>query len=186
MSAIVTRALIALGALLVLGGVNYSIWHKERIKRDGEIVFIDLTPVDPRSLMQGDYMTLNFRLAQEIERSLPAVTNLDNVPRQPSTTANERPRNGEVRTASITLDGKRIASLAAAGASAGAGAGASNTRTIAYRMRNDRVWLGTNAFFFEEGRAEQYAKARYGEFRLDAASGEAVLVGLRNSELKPL
>ena len=180
MSAIVTRALIALGALLVLGGVNYSIWHKERIKRDGEIVFIDLAPVDPRSLMQGDYMTLNFRLAQEIERSLPAVTSLDNAPRQPSTTANERPRNGEVRTASITLDGKRIASFAAAGA------GASNTRTIAYRMRNDRVWLGTNAFFFEEGRAEQYAKARYGEFRLDAASGEAVLVGLRNSELKPL
>ena len=180
MSAIVTRALIALGALLVLGGVNYSIWHKERIKRDGEIIFIDLTPVDPRSLMQGDYMTLNFRLAQEIERSLPAVTSLDNAPRQPSTTANERPRNGEVRTASITLDGKRIASLAAAGAGAG------NTLTIAYRMRNDRVWLGTNAFFFEEGRAEQYAKARYGEFRLDAASGEAVLVGLRNSELKPL
>lgn len=178
MSAIVTRALIALGALLVLGGVNYSIWHKERIKRDGEIIFIDLTPIDPRSLMQGDYMTLNFRLAQEIERSLPTVTSLDNAPRQPSTTANERPRNGEVRTASITLDGKRIASFAAAGAS--------NTRTIAYRMRNDRVWLGTNAFFFEEGRAEQYAKARYGEFRLDAASGEAVLVGLRNSELKPL
>lgn len=178
MSAIVTRALIALGALLVLGGVNYSIWHKERIKRDGEIIFIDLTPIDPRSLMQGDYMTLNFRLAQEIERSLPTVTSLDNAPRQPSTTANERPRNGEVRTASITLDGKRIANFAAAGAG--------NTLTIAYRMRNDRVWLGTNAFFFEEGRAEQYAKARYGEFRLDAASGEAVLVGLRNSELKPL
>lgn len=179
MSAIVTRALIALGALLVLGGVNYSIWHKERIKRDGEIIFIDLTPVDPRSLMQGDYMTLNFRLAQEIERSLPAaVANTDDARRQPAGTANERPRNGEIRTASITLDGKRIASLAAAGAG--------NTRTIRYRMRNDRVWLGTNAFFFEEGRAEQYAKARYGEFRLDAASGEAVLVGLRNSELKPL
>ena len=178
MSAMVARALIALGALLVLGGVNYSIWHKERIKRDGEIVFIDLAPVDPRSLMQGDYMTLNFRLAQEIERSLPAAASLDNAPRQPSTTANERPRNGEVRTASIALDDKRIASFAAAGAN--------NTLTIRYRMRNDRVWLGTNAFFFEEGRAEQYAKARYGEFRLDAASGEAVLVGLRNSELKPL
>lgn len=179
MSPMVARALIALGALLVLGGVNYSIWHKERIKRDGEIVFIDLAPVDPRSLMQGDYMTLNFRLAQEIERSLPAAAaNTDDMRRQPSTTANERPRNGEIRTASIALDGKRIASFAAAGAN--------NTLAIRYRMRNDRVWLGTNAFFFGESRAEQYAKARYGEFRLDAASGEAVLVGLRNSELKPL
>ena len=53
-------------------------------------------------------------------------------------------------------------------------------------MRGDRVWLGTNAYFFEEGTGARYARARYGEFRVDPSSGEAVLVGLRDWELGPL
>jgi hypothetical protein len=31
-----------------------------------------------------------------------------------------------------------------------------------------------------------YEGARYGEFRVDPSSGEAVLVGLRDAELNPL
>ena len=65
-----TRIFIVVGALLVLGAVNFSIAGKERIKRDGEVIYLDLAPVDPRSLMQGDYMTLRFRLATEIQGSL--------------------------------------------------------------------------------------------------------------------
>ena len=34
----------------------------ERYIADGQPVFVELAPVDPRSLMQGDYMQLNFRL----------------------------------------------------------------------------------------------------------------------------
>ena len=89
------------------------------------------------------------------------------------------PREGEVRTASITLNEQRVASLAAAGA-------AGPTLPIRYRVRNHEVWLGTNAFFFEEGSDKRFAPARYGEFRLDSASGEAVLVGLRDAKLNPL
>jgi uncharacterized membrane-anchored protein len=46
------------------------------------------------------------------------------------------------------------------------------------------VWLGTNAYFFEEGTAQQYEGARFGEFRVDRESGEAVLVGLADKALK--
>ncbi len=37
-------------------------------------------------------------------------------------------------------------------------------------------WLGTNAFFFEEGTDSRYSSARYGEFRLDPVSGERCLL----------
>jgi len=57
---------------------------------------------------------------------------------------------------------------------------------IRYRVRNGAVWLGTNAYFFEEGAAERYANAQYGEFRLDPHSGEAVLVGLADENLHAL
>ena len=45
--------------------------------------------------------------------------------------------------------------------------------------------IGPDAYFFEEGTGEQYEAARYGEFRLQE-SGKALLVGLRDEQLKPL
>ena len=159
------RLLLALGAALVLGIVNFSILGKESIKRNGETIFVDLAPRDPRSLVQGDYMALRFRLAQDIEAAQRA-------------SAAGLPREGERRLADIAIDERRIASLAKADAQA--------PLRIRYRMRKDAVWLGTNAFFFEEGSEKRFAAARYGEFRLDRESGEAVLVGLRDAQLNPL
>ena len=156
----VTRALILLGAAIVLAAIDVSIMGKENIRHNGEIVYLDLAPRDPRSIMQGDYMALRFRLAQEIEASPHSAS------------------DGQTGYASIALDDKRVASLAKPGA-------ASNLR-IRYRLRQGAVWLGTNAFFFEEGTAERFDGARYGEFRVDRESGEAVLVGLRDGRLAAL
>jgi uncharacterized membrane-anchored protein len=156
-------ALIA-GAVLVLGTINFSILGKENIKRNGEVAYLDLAPVDPRSLMQGDYMALQFRLAREIERDMGAQ--------------GPAPLDGEQRLARVTLDERRVASLAKPGAP--------STLAIRWRLRKGAVWLGTNAFFFEEGNDSRYSVARYGEFRVDRESGEAVLVGLRDSRFKPL
>src|SRR5450631_288077 len=163
----ITRALILLGAAVVLAAINVSIMGKESIRHNGEIVYLDLAPRDPRSLMQGDYMALRFRLAQEIEASLHSGAPVNPVLSE-----------GQTGFANIALDEKRVASLAKPGA-------ASNLR-IRYRLRKGAVWLGTNAFFFEEGTDSRYASARYGEFRLDAASGEAVLVGLRDAKFGAL
>ena len=66
----IKRVLIAAATLLVLGGVNWSILAKERIKDNGESILLALAPVDPRSLMQGDYMALRF----EIESHIPTDT----------------------------------------------------------------------------------------------------------------
>jgi uncharacterized membrane-anchored protein len=156
-----TRILILVGALLVLGAVNFSIVGKERVKRDGAVVFLDLAPVDPRSIMQGDYMTLRFRLAQDIR-----------------STVSPLPAEGGTALAPVTIGKDRIGNLVRGGQPGDV--------RIRYRIRKGEVWLGTNAFFFEEGKDARYAPARYGEFRVDPTSGEAVLVGLRDAALKPL
>ena len=51
--------------------VNVSIWQKEQLLNHGKIVLLPLAPVDPRSLMQGDYMRLRFQAEQEMQRLLP-------------------------------------------------------------------------------------------------------------------
>ena len=158
MSPRLARALIVLGAVLVLGGVDYEIYGKERVIRGGQTVFLELAPVDPRSLMQGDYMALDFRLAGAIERWREAE-------------GGTRPRS-----APLSVDGRGVATLGAD----------DDALEIAFRIRGGRVWLGTNAYFFTEGAGDRYTSARYGEFRIDPSSGEAVLVGLRDAELNAL
>ncbi len=164
------KGLIVLGAVLVFGALNFAIVAKERIQREGERVYLTLAPVDPRSLMQGDYMALRFALVQALERNNErgAVGNAVHSP----------PREGETRFAEVVLDANHVASLAEVDAAA--------RIKLRYRIRNGHVWLGTNAFFFEEGSADRFSGARYGEFRVDRQSGEAVLVGLRDAALKAL
>jgi uncharacterized membrane-anchored protein len=146
------RAILLAGAILVLGAVNGSIVAKERIKTQGERVYLELAPVDPRSLMQGDYMALRFALARDISATESGSAAL-RIDERGIATLNPDPKPGDLR--------------------------------IRYRLRNGEVWLGTNAYFFEEGRAERYQGARYGEFRIDRDSGEAVLVALADDNLRP-
>lgn len=153
MSAAAVRKWLVLAAVLVLGAVNWSILAKERVRTNGERIFLALAPVDPRSLMQGDYMALRFELTNGI-----------------STAA-----SGSVP---LRVDSRGVATLNPDLSAPGL--------RIRYRIRNGQVWLGTNAYFFEEGTAERYEGARFGEFRIDRDSGEAVLVGLRDEHLKEM
>lgn len=49
-----------LGVLLCLGVPNAMVARKEQSLRGGRTVLLRLAPVDPRSIMQGDYMRLNY------------------------------------------------------------------------------------------------------------------------------
>jgi uncharacterized membrane-anchored protein len=145
---------IAAGAVaLVLVVVNWNIAAKERIKTHGERILLELAPVDPRSLMQGDYMALRFALVRDITTEVAG-----SIP--------------------LSIDANGVATM-------GSNDDPKALR-IRYRIRNRDVWLGTNAYFFEEGTARRYEAARYGEFRVDRGTGEAVLTGLRDEKFQPL
>lgn len=50
------QAGIAASLVTALGVANGAIWQKEQLISTGRPIFLELAPVDPRSLMQGDYM----------------------------------------------------------------------------------------------------------------------------------
>ena len=158
----ISRALIAIGAAIILFALDFSIVGKERIKRDGEVIFLDLAPIDPRSLVQGDYMALRFKTARDAF-----------------------PSNSDARDDGrlvLALDSRGVATYVRHDDGAPLSAG---EVTIRYRVRHGAPKFATNGYFFEEGRAQDFAKARYGEFRV-AADGEAILTGLRDEALKSL
>lgn len=57
------RILIITGIVILLF-TNILIMNKEYTLRKGNIIYLKLRPVDPRSLMQGDYMALRFEIDQ--------------------------------------------------------------------------------------------------------------------------
>jgi uncharacterized membrane-anchored protein len=67
--------IIPLVALLVVVLSGKSIYDKEQLMAKGKQIYFHLAPVDPRSLMQGDYMRLSFAV-------LDSVTNKEALPKR--------------------------------------------------------------------------------------------------------
>lgn len=165
---------IAVAALLIiLAVVNWSIYQKEHQLASGKIVYLELAPVDPRSLIQGDYMALRFRLANEVYHALPKRE--DNIHVRRKVTASD----GRVVA---QLDKRNIATFKRIYDDQPL---AQDEILLQYRVRNGQVKFATNAFFFQEGDAKYYQPARYGQFRVDD-NGELLLVAMYDKELKQL
>ena len=62
-----SRILIIANLILLLGYFNWSVYKKEQTLKDGQLDFVTASPLSiPRSLMQGDYMRLNYKEASSI------------------------------------------------------------------------------------------------------------------------
>lgn len=155
---------LLLTGLAILAGINFTVWRYEAAMTSGEVVLLRLAPVDPRSLMQGDYMRLNYDIARQLGTSR----------------YSERINGSD--TLVIRLDEHQVANWAADGKPEQL---ASNERLLQVRQSDNQWLIGPDAFFFEEGTGEQFEVARYGEFRLQG-DGKALLVGLRDEQFKPV
>lgn len=154
---------IIINLFLLIGYFNWSIYSKERILNEGKLVLLELAPVDPRSLMQGDYMRLNYAESAFSEKT-------------------KMPKRGFCL---LKLDsnkvGHRIA-LIKDMRPLGKGEVA-----VKYFFDGNEYWpsihIGSESYFFEEGKGEKYEVARYGALKTDG-SGNSILIGLYDKDLK--
>lgn len=159
MTAVRQRLAIAASVLLILSVAAYTVWRFERILTSGRSVIVQLAPVDPRSLMQGDYMAL----AYAIDRALPEDAS-------------------QYRYVLVSDNAQGVAKLHSLSNQLPTEPGLIAMRL---RARDGSLSIGPNAFFFTEGQAAQYDAAAYGQFRVDA-SGKALLTGLLDDKLQLL
>ena len=124
-------------------------------------MLLRLRPVDPRSLIQGDYMELRYAIADQaadapdVHRSGALVVRLD--------------ADGIAEWVRID-DGRALAD---------------GERRLRYRLRADQLRLGAESYFFPEGTGERYERAAFGEL-IAVENGESVLVALRDGERRRL
>ena len=165
---------IAVGSLIIiLALVNWSIVGKEKHLAEGKTVYLELAPVDPRSLMQGDYMALSFRLADEVYRYLPKKEDRRRWLQDVAAS------DGCVVT---SLDERNIGTFKSVYKDQPL---SDNEILLRYRVRNGAVKFATDAYFFQEGHGKYYEPAKYGQFRVDD-KGELLLAAMVDKNLKKL
>lgn len=152
--------IILINLIMVLVLFNRSVFKKETVLSDGQLVLLELTPVDPRSLMQGDYMRLNYAISDGLhsdnisKRGFCVVTLDDNgVAKRERLQDGKTPRNDK-------------------------------EYLIKYQAGDwNRVSIGAESFFFQEGKALKFEAAKYGGLKVDQ-DGNSILIGLYDKDRK--
>jgi uncharacterized membrane-anchored protein len=158
-------ARIGLSAAATLAFANYAIVEKEELIANGRKVFVELAPVDPRSLVQGDYMRLNYRLPDSVEDG--AI--IKGVGRRPLVVLKTDER-GIARPLRVVWRREDVQPP---------------EMVIELTPKDGRWTLVSDAWFFREGDDRHWQAAKYGEFRV-MPDGRALLVGLADAQLRSL
>ncbi|WP_318343117.1 GDYXXLXY domain-containing protein [Flagellimonas baculiformis] len=154
--------IILANLLLFLGYFNYSVVQKEKLLEQGTLIFMELAPVDPRSLMQGDYMELRYKLTNEMV--------LDSLPKR-GFCAIAPDASGVAHQIRFLADGEKVKP---------------NELLVQYTKRSWwGIHIGAESYFFQEGDVEKYENAKYGGIRVDD-EGNSLLIGLYDDHLKRL
>ncbi len=161
--------IISANMVLVLLFFGFNIVKNEKVLSEGETVLLELRPVDPRSLMQGDYMTLHYEVCNHIY-GLEAESN---------------------KFCVVQLDDDRVAHFVSLTNDA-AVALREDELLLRYSLEKNN-WgekfytIGSDSYFFQEGTANKYATAKYGMLKV-VTKGEMIgtcsLVGLCDENKK--
>ena len=154
--------IIVINLIALLIYFNYSIRQKEDILKNGKLVLLELAPVDPRSLMQGDYM----RLAYEIQDNFV----IDSIPKRGFVVL--KVDNNQVGK-SIRCQPNREPL---------------NPGEFLIEYTRPESWLlniGAESYFFEEGTGQRYEKAKYGGLKIDE-NGNSLLIRLYDENGKEI
>lgn len=159
------KKLLLIVAVLILAVLNFSVWEKEAFKKTADLVYLELAPVDPRSLMQGDYMRLNLNVDQELRTE--AHENL-------------RDQLGKPKALVFKVNDQNIGTFIRHYAGEDL---AEAEYLYPYDGQRFSISLRPTSFFFQEGHASYFDVATYGVYRF-TPDGERLLIGLAKDDLK--
>jgi uncharacterized membrane-anchored protein len=159
--------LIWIAAVFVFGNFYTMVAHKEALLRDGQTVYLALAPVDPRSLMQGDYMALNYDIMNHLNHD-----HFDTSVPQP-------PKSGAVV---IKLDDHNVGTFVRYGHGEALAPG---EHLLKFHHSDWRAVIGAESYFIPEGSGSSFDHAAYGELKVEP-DGTPLIVALCDKDLHRL
>ena len=188
----------AIIAFVVFGVI---ILKHERHIAQGDDIYIKLTPVDPRSLIQGDYMQIAYDFHWALPKSDESITSTasaDEVITSDDTLwqqqedyfdAHRHHYKGKSRiTIWVVLDDRKRVIKSTFDKSELSTTEQSSARPLVIKNPRDYhrlFYAAASSFMFAEGLADCYANAQYAHQRTDT-QGNPILIGLVDDELQSL
>jgi len=162
------QAFFWIGFFAILGSFSAFIYEKENIRHNGRELLLPLQPVDPRSLIQGDYMRLVF--AQSVQPPL-AMQQIMTVKGQLVFHRGDKNigsyvhvyRNGDLDVDEVLL----------------------NYEIKGQGTGRPRIIYTTDSFLFGEAQAHDFDQAAYAIFKADR-KGNALITGLADEDGKAI
>ncbi len=145
-----------------------AVVKKEKTLVNGTLVLLELAPVDPRSLMQGDYMRLNYKISSVWRKK---IKNKDKKLSKRGFCVVKLKENGVADVVRFQENKTKQ----------------NDTEYIIPYTASSRwnINIGAESFFFQEGEGEKYEKGKYGALRIDN-DGNSILVGLYDKDLNEI
>ena len=187
--------LVGVFVIALLGAVNYKVQQFEDVLATGKPIVLKIAPVDPRSLMQGDYMILNYAILSEFQQSqvLPESNesfesneSIDTLESNETTGIDESSPSGNKAYILVHLDKNHVATFCEAQSEIPTDF-KHCTPNVYLPIRYNGSWLPklpSQDYFFAEGKGEYYAQAEYAEYRFK--DGILLLARLLDKDLKGL
>lgn len=135
---------------------TWAALQKEHLLASGDSVILALRPRDPRSIIQGDYMDINFALEENIRSALPALS------------STHAPLTGTVVVQKHTDGSFSFKRLDDGSPLTG------DEKRIVFRSRRQAIRISSGAFFFQEGHGQAYEQARFALLRVDDAGNSLI------------
>lgn len=158
---------IAVTLVVFAGFFLRAILQKEETIQEGKLVLLRLAPVDPRSLIQGDYMQLNYAINDEL--------------RETTLNKEEIHKRGYII---LTLDEQNRGTFKAISTALPKLEKEDVIVAVKYFNWNGfSLAVGAESYFFQEGKDTVYEQAKFGGLRVDQ-NGNSVLVGLYTENLE--
>jgi uncharacterized membrane-anchored protein len=159
--------LIWIAAAFVFGNFYTMVAEKEALLRNGQTVYLALSPVDPRSLLQGDYMALNYEIMNQLNHDPEMGRPADRF----DPTQGRQPNSGVLV---IRIDDQNVGRFARYDH---ADALAPGEHLLKFHHADWRAVIGAESYFIPEGTGPSFEHAAYGELKLEP-DGTPLLVAL--------
>ncbi len=160
--------------------------HELHLK-NSQPIFIKLRPVDPRSILQGDYMALRYQLHIKGNSEITRGSDISEEQQAQREALNDFIHNKHKILAYVALDDKRDNKRIVTSTNLQS---SDNQHTQPLMIKNpnnylDGLYVSSKTFLFAEGLADCYQRAKYAKIQVDD-KGNAILASLVGEDLKEL
>jgi len=173
------KILIVVNIVLLFVITGFSAQKEESYKKLDSYFYLELRPVDPRSLLQGDYMTLNTEFIYQNK----SYDYYEEEKKEETEQERERRELAEAKKAyiAIRLDGNKVAKFVKL---AKEKTDEKDLLFIAYKSNGYSVDINANSYLFQEGTGDKYENARYAKVVL--VDNKLRLIDLRDKDFKEI